>query len=77
MISIPGIYDGKKLKLSKTIKLNSPQKVIVTFLDDDLDNDIPSNKELMQLAEKSKAFKFLEKEPDLYSDKDLKVKYKK
>ena len=76
MISVQGIYDGKKLKLSETIKLNSPKKVIVTFLDD-LDTDLPTNKELMQLAMKSKAFKFLEKEPDLYSDKDLKVKYKK
>ena len=76
MISVQGIYDGKKLKLLETIKLNSPKKVIVTFLDD-LDTDLPTIEELMQLAMKSKAFKFLEKEQDLYSDKDLKVKYKK
>ena len=76
MISVQGIYDGKKLKLLEAVKLNSPKKVIVTFLDD-LDTDLPTKEELMQLAMKSKAFKFLEKEPDLYSDKDLKVKYKK
>ena len=50
--------------------------MIVTFLDD-FENDLPTNKELMLLAEQSRVFKFLDKEPDIYSDKDLKVKYKK
>ena len=34
MLSIQGVYDGKKLKLSETIDVHTPKKVIVTFLEE-------------------------------------------
>ncbi len=32
MVSIQGTYDSKKLKLFQPIKIHSPKKVIITFL---------------------------------------------
>lgn len=75
MLSIQGTFDGKKLKLNRKINLRSEKKVIVTFLDE-ADDDITSE-ELQSLAMKGGAFDFLNsKEEDIYSDKNLKVKYK-
>jgi hypothetical protein len=75
MLSIEGTYDGKQLKLAEKIKIRSPKKVIVTFLDaveDDLSSD-----ELHLLAQKGGAFDFLNNEQeDVYTDKNLKVVYK-
>jgi len=69
---------------------NNPQFVIITFVDkietdiskylikysvktDDIDI---SNIEIQELLMKSKSFAFLEnKEEDIYSDEDLKIKY--
>lgn len=74
MLSIQGVYDGKKLKLIQEVKILFPRKVIVTFLDT-VEDEITSE-ELNYLAEKGGAFDFLKKkEEDIYSDKDLKVKY--
>lgn len=74
MISIRGIYDGKKLKLQRPVKIRSAREVIVTFLDED---DEITSAELHHAAERGGAFKFLaSKEEDIYSDKDLKVVYK-
>ena len=75
MLSVQGTFDGKKLKLNRELKIRSAKKVIVTFLDD-ADEDI-TNEELLMLADKGGAFDFLKnKEEDIYTDKDLKVKYK-
>ena len=75
MLSIKGIYDGKQLKLAEKIKIRSPKKVIVTFLD--AVEDELSSEELHQFAQKGGAFDFLNnKEEDIYTDKDLKVVYK-
>jgi hypothetical protein len=75
MLSVEGTYDGKQLKLAEKIKIRSPKKVIVTFLDtveDDLSSD-----ELHLLAQKGGAFDFLNnEEEDVYTDKNLKVVYK-
>ena len=74
MLSITGIYDGKKLKLFKSIKINSPKKVIVTFLDSD--NDEITSEELHFISDRGGAFDFLNnKREDIYTDNDLKVKY--
>ena len=74
MLSIQGIYDGKRLKLFQHIEISSPKKVIITFLDN-IEDEITSN-ELHYLVEKGGAFEFLNREEeDIYSDKDLKVKY--
>ena len=77
MLSVNGIYDGEKISLFEKIKIGSPRRVIVTFLDETL-NEENIIKEIYINAEKSAAFEFLkEPEEDIYSDKDLKVSYKK
>ena len=74
MLSIQGTYDGKVLKIQDNIIINSPKKVIITFLED-FDEDI-ANEELHLIAQQGGAFEFLDnEEEDLYSDADLKVKY--
>jgi hypothetical protein len=74
MLSVQGIYDGKVLRFLEKIKIHSPKKVIVTFLED-IDDDI-SSEELHQIASEGGAFYFLEnEEEDIYTDADLKVKY--
>ena len=76
MLSVRGIYDGKKLKLFERVKINTPKKVIVTFLETE-NNEITSE-EIQLIADKGGGFDFLHDEKeDIYSDKDLKVKYKK
>jgi hypothetical protein len=74
MLSVEGIYDGKHLKLAEKLKIRSPKKVIVTFLDS-IQCEL-SSEELHALAQKGGAFDFLNNEAeDVYSDKDLKVVY--
>jgi len=74
MLSVQGIYDGKKLKLFEQVNIHSPKKVIITFLDT-IDED-PNSEELHFLLEKNGSLDFLKsKDEDIYSDKDLKVKY--
>ena len=76
MLSIRGLYDKGNIKLLEDIKIEGPKEVIITFLDNEL-SDISSN-DLYSLAEKNGSFDFL-KEPDedIYSDLNLKEKYKK
>jgi len=75
MLSVKGTYDGKQLKLAEKIKIRSPKKVIVTFLDA-VDDEL-SGEELHVIAQKGGSFDFLNnEEEDIYSDKDLKVVYK-
>jgi len=75
MLSVQGIYDGKVLKVFDKIKINSPRKVIVTFLEE-IDDDI-SSEELHQMAIEGGAFYFLERdEEDIYTDADLKLNVK-
>lgn len=75
MLSVKGIYDGEKIRLLDEVKIKTPQKVIVTFLEE---TDDGIQKEIYTIAEKSGSFDFL-KEPaeDIYTDQDLKVQYKK
>ena len=74
MLSVKGIYDGQKLRLFERVKIKSPRKVIVTFLD--TDSDELTSQELHFLADKGGAFDFLHDEKeDIYTDKDLKEKY--
>jgi hypothetical protein len=73
MLSIKAIYDGKQIKFLEKINISSPKKVIVTFLDDE-----DESSDIYKLAEEGGSFNFL-KEPqeDIYTDKNLKTKYKK
>ena len=71
ILSVHGVYDGKKLELLENINVQSPKKVIVTFLEED---DDLSSHQMHVMAQKGGAFDFLEEE-ELYSDKDLKKRY--
>jgi len=74
MLSIRGTFDGKQLKLLDKVNINSPKKVIVTFLDDE--NDDLSGEQMQKMAMQGGSFDFLNEEEDVYSDKDLKVIYR-
>ncbi len=75
MLSIKAMYDGKEIKLLEKVEMTKPGKVIVTFLDYE-DPDI-NNDGILYVAEKGGAFDFLnDPAEDIYSDKDLKVRYK-
>jgi hypothetical protein len=64
MISIKGIYDGKTLKLLEAINVQSPKKVIVTFVD-----DLDDNEQVRQYASQTDSFSFwAEPAEDLYQD---------
>ncbi len=76
MLSVKAIYDGKRVKLLEKLNINKPREVIVTFLDEP-DTEISAD-ELQLLAEHSGTFNFLNNEQDdIYSDEDLKVRFKK
>ena len=75
MLSIRAIYDGKNVTLLDKIKVTSPQNIIITFLDENYDE--VTTEELAKMASKGKSFNFLKnKGEDIYSDSDLKIKYK-
>jgi hypothetical protein len=75
MLSVKALYDGKNIKLLEKVRVKKPGKVIVTFLDEEDSDNI--NDEILYVAEKGGAFDFLkDPEEDIYTDKDLKVKYK-
>ena len=72
MVSVHAIYDGKTLKLLDNVRVNTPKKVIVTFLEDDLEGFTMNH-----IAQAGSTFDFLEaEEEDVYTDEDLKVKYR-
>ncbi|MCH8317106.1 MAG: hypothetical protein IIA88_01190 [Bacteroidetes bacterium] len=74
MLSVKGIYDGRELRLFEQVKIKSPRKVIVTFLD--TESDELTSEELHFLVDKGGAFDFLHDEQEnIYTDKDLKEKY--
>lgn len=71
MVSVHAIYDGKTLKLLDNVRVNTPKKVTITFLDDDLEGFTMNH-----IAQAGGAFDFLEaEEEDVYTDKDMRVKY--
>ena len=76
MQSVRAIYDGETIQFLDKIEIKKPQKVIVTFLDEEVQVDL--NKVIYKLVDVGKSFDFL-KEPkeDIYTDKDLKIKHKK
>ena len=90
MLSVKAIYDGNKIHFLENVNFKEPREIIITFLNksnfdlNKLDltqeneievNDISSN-EIHYILQEGKAFDFLNnKEEDIYSDKDLKIKY--
>ncbi len=80
MLSVKAIYDGKNLKLLEPVDVQTPQEVIITFLQDNPDVSIPNadirGADIQRLIEHSRTFAFLaDEEEDIYTDADLKVKY--
>jgi hypothetical protein len=80
MLSVKAIYDGKSLKLLEPVDVQTPQEVIITFLQDRPDASIPNadvrGTDIQRIIERSSAFAFLaDEEEDIYTDADLKVKY--
>jgi len=72
MHAVKGLFDGKNIKLTDLYIPTEPQEVIVTFLGDDT---FDAQLEINSLAESGKSFEFLNEEDELYSEKDLKVRY--
>lgn len=74
MLSVSAIYDGNKLTFLDKINIKKPSKVIVTFLENP--DDDPSPEEMHFYSMDSGSLDFLnEKEEDIYTDTDLKIKY--
>ena len=75
LLSVNAIYDDGKIHLLDKVEVKSPHRVIVTFLDEVVD-DIPTS-ELVKLSAASGALDFLnDHAEDVYTDADLKVRYK-
>jgi hypothetical protein len=73
MLAVKGMYDGQEIKLTGPHLPHDPQPVIVTFLGSESET---INDDILALAAKGKSFEFLAGEEDLYSDSDLKARYK-
>ena len=72
MLAVKGFFDGENIKLLEKVDFKEPTEVIITFLD--LNSDEPI--EIVKLAELGNSFDFLnDEEENIYSDKDLDVKY--
>ncbi len=64
MRSLKGIYDGEKVQLLESPEHLKPGKVIVTFIEDDLDTE-----SLRQYSSDEDAFNFWKvAEEDIYQD---------
>ena len=76
MQSIHAIYEGETVKFLEKINIKNPHNVIVTFLEEEIQENL--NKVVYKLADAGKSFDFLkEPEEDIYTDNDLKIKFKK
>lgn len=76
MLSVRAVYDGREFKLREKVNVNAPREVIITFLDPP-ETEEPTVTEIHQMIEDGGAMDFLNDDrEDIYSDTDLKVKYK-
>ncbi len=73
MLAVKGVFDGHEIKLNKSQLPHEPQQVIVTFLgtEQQLMHD-----DIYALASSGKSLEFLSSEEDIYSDSDLKVRFR-
>ncbi|MFH1287729.1 MAG: hypothetical protein ABII25_03425 [bacterium] len=75
MLAVKGLFDGKSIKLLGRVSVKEPHEVIITFLEPDEDKVL--NRDIRKLAEVGGSFDFLNNPAeDIYSDTDLKVRYK-
>ncbi|PIU54917.1 MAG: hypothetical protein COS88_06165 [Chloroflexi bacterium CG07_land_8_20_14_0_80_51_10] len=76
MIAVRGLFDGKEIKLLEKVDVREPQEVMITFLG--IKEDEALYQGIYKLAEAGGSFDFLNApDEDIYSDDDLKVKYRK
>ena len=77
MLSIRATYDGKRLRLAQKVEVKKDEEVIVVFLNRDTVTEPEiSATQIRELMHQSGSLSFLEREEeDIYTDKDLKVKY--
>jgi hypothetical protein len=79
MLSVRATYDGKEIKLREKVNVKTPKEVIITFLetiDETSETELTSN-EIHKMVQEGGALDFLyDEREDIYSDDDLKVKYK-
>lgn len=74
LVSVNGTFDGKRVTLDEEVSFSTPQRVIITFLEEDNET---SNKVIYSMAESGGAFDFLnDPQEEEYSVADLKVRYK-
>ena len=77
MLSVKAKCDGKQLKFAEKVEVSNEEDVIVVFLNREnlMEADV-SGVQIQTLLMDSGSLSFLESDlEDVYSDKDLKVKY--
>ena len=73
MLSVRAIIDAGKLKFLEPVIFDKPKNVIITFLED---GEVEQPNHINAIMQHGKAFDFLDNDAeDIYTDKDLKVKY--
>jgi len=76
MVSIKAKYDGMRLVFAEKIELSKEEEVMIVLNRKKLIEDEVSGIEIQSLIMDSGSLSFLEAEDEnVYSDKDLKVKY--
>ena len=70
MLSVEGIYNGKTVKPLIPINFNRPSKVIITFLDETIENEFKIQDQIEIYRLKASKFDFGE-EPDEEYKKEL------
>ncbi len=72
MLALKGIFDGSTIKITDKTIPNEPQEVIITFLGSENEK---IQQEIYRLAAQGQSLDWLNEEPELYSEADLKVRY--
>jgi len=77
MLSLKAKFDGKHLRFSQKVELQQEEEVIIIFLNrDHLQEPDFTGEQIQQLLSDSGSLAFLTNDAEnVYSDKDLKVKY--
>jgi len=74
MLSIEGVYNGKTIKPIVPIKLGKPTRVIITFLDEKIKNEMTIKHEIEMYKMKASEFDFGDN-PDTEYKKELQEIY--
>jgi hypothetical protein len=77
MLTVKAKFDGKHLTLAENVEVTREEEVIVVFLNrNNLSESEVSGNQIQSMVMDSGSLSFLKlDQEDVYSDKDLKVKY--